>query len=77
MPQIITKKFDPSPNLVKWYQIAWECEWLGCPNTAELVAHDRRNKVMDCRLCSKHAYQMKSEFDWITLWHLSYREKGD
>ena len=77
MPNIITKRFDPSFNLIKWYELIYPCEWLGCSKKAELLAHDRRNKVVDYRLCGKHAYMMQEEFDWITLWHLSYREKGD
>ena len=77
MPNIITKKFDPSSNLIKWYELIYPCEWLGCKNKAELLAHDRRNKVIDYRLCGKHAFIFKESYDWVTLCHLSYRNAGD
>ena len=77
MPNIITKKFNPSVNLTNWNDYVYSCEWLGCANIAELLAHDRRNKVPDYMLCGEHAYQMVNEYDWVTLWHLSYRGKGD
>ena len=77
MPLQILKKFTPSKNLVKWYTIAWPCEWLGCSNTAELLVHDRRNILPDYRMCGKHAHIFKESYDWVTLWHLSYRGKGD
>lgn len=77
MPLQILKKFTPSKNLVKWYTIAWPCEWLGCSNTAKLLVHDRKNILPDYRMCGNHAHEMREECDRFTLWHLSYRDKGD
>lgn len=75
MVEILIPKSPVGKRLVEDWQA--KCEFLGCYSPAELLVHDRRNKTPDLRMCGKHAHLVQQEFDWVTLWHLSFRQPGD